>query len=189
MSKNKHHRASVVAGLNAQTTGPTQQPTQEKTMEAAPQDTVAQAETPPLSTMEQTGPTAKQMAAAEEANQLRLKKIAEGQQEETPRSVSLSEAAKGYDALHDAMREHAAKTAANRKVYTPPPRTPNQMSRLQEELEAGAKRVAAAEAQKAASRPIRPDGNKEGFTTPVYRPNDVVPDPISGGMKGFSPDV
>ena len=160
-------------------------------MEAQQQDTQATAETLLPSAPEASGPTAKQLAAAEEANQVRRLKLAQ-QQEAPPEPAAVpivDVAARGYDALHEQFRQHNAKQA-KKKEYVPPPRTANQMSRLQEELEAGARRVADAEARQAAAKPVVPvDGNKEGFTTPVYRPNDVVPDPISGGVKGFSPDV
>lgn len=154
------------------------------------QDTQAQTEMPPLSAAEPTGPTAKELAAAEEANQVRMRQLAEQQVAPPPEPpVHIAEvAARGYDALQEQFRRHN-ENVAKKKEYVPPPRTPNQMSRLQEELEAGAKAVERARAQQMASRPEPVDGNKEGFTTPVYRPNDVVPDPISGGVKGFSPDV
>lgn len=135
--------------------------------------------------------TAKQMAAAEEANTVRAKALSERANEEPEKpAVAISEvAARGYDALNEQFRLHNERTKAAHREYVPPPRTERQMSALEEELEAGRKVQQRAEAQKAASQPVKPDGGKEGFTTPVYRPNDVVPDPIKGGMKGFSPDV
>lgn len=59
------------------------------------------------------------------------------------------------------------------KEYVPPPRTERQMSQLEEELEAGRRRVAFNEAQQAA-RPPRPKAEvaAEGSTVPVMRPND-----------------
>lgn len=155
-------------------------------------------ETPAAASPEVNALTAKAMAAAEEANGLRAKQLSDAQQQEDniPSTPISSVAARGYDALQEAFANHNAKTA-RKAPYIPPPRTERQMSALQEELEAGAKRVAANAAQQAAAKPNKVDGNKEGFTTPVYRPNDVVPDPIInkpsggsvGGTRGFSPDV
>lgn len=146
---------------------------------------------------EVSGPTAKELAAVEEANQARaLKIIAQHQEAPIPPAASVREvASKGYDFLQEQFRQHNERSKP--KAYVPPPRTQNQMDRLKEELEAGARRVAAAEAQQAAAQPNTTDLRKEGFTTPVFRPNDVVPDPIIdrpsggavGGTRGFSPDV
>lgn len=187
MSKHKHH-ASQRGDPNAPTTAPTEPSTppatQEKTMEASQDQTTV---LPP----EQIGLTTKQMAAAEEINAARS--IALAQQQEKPAeeipTTTLADAAKGYDALHEAFRQHNEKTKAAHKEYTPPPRTARQMSALEEELQAGARSVARAEAQRAASRPEPVDGNKEGFMTPVFRPNDSVPDPTTGKLGLFSPDV
>lgn len=134
--------------------------------------------------------TAKQMAAAEEINALRAKQLSDAQQEGPDHAaVPIADlAARGYDALHQAREAHRAK-AARAAPYVPPPRTDRQMSVLEEELQAGARAVERNRAQQAASRPAPADPRKEGFTTPVYRPGDVVPDPIAKGMKGFSPDV
>ena len=202
MSKHKHH-ASQRGEPNAPTTAHTeaspQPPNQEKTMEASKE---ASAEQSPVETgleasAEVSGPTAKELAAAEEANQARALRIAAQQQEApAPAPVNIREvAARGYDALQEQFRRHNENSKP--KEYTPPPRTDRQMSALQEELEAGARRVAATVAQQAAALPNTTDLRKEGFTTPVYRPNDVVPDPIIdkpsggavGGTRGFSPDV
>lgn len=88
--------------------------------------------------------------------------------------------------LLDALREHAKKSEA--VEYVPPPRTARQMSALEEELEAGRRAQAKAEAQQA-SRPVNPaEPVKEGFTTPVYRPGDAVPDPVTGKLGVFSPE-
>ena len=199
MSKNKHRHASTEAASSAPTTELTPQPTQEKTMEATQQNTEPTAETIPPSAAEPIGPTAKEMAAAEEVNQARLLRQAQMQQEEVVISaVPLADvAARGYDALQEQFKRHN-EAVAKKKEYVPPPRTPNQMNRLQEELEAGARAVERAKAQQAARPPQEPPvGNKEGFTTPVYRPDNVVPDPMNAltnpgkeGLKGvFSPDA
>ncbi len=138
---------------------------------------------------EPTGPTAKQLAAVEEQNQLRALKLIEQQnQPPAPPPVDIREvAARGYDALQEQFKRHAE--ASKKKEYVPPPRTARQMEALQEELEAGRRVSERAAAQAAAAKPPKVDASKEGFINPVYRPNDVVPDPISGGMKGFSADV
>jgi hypothetical protein len=153
----------------------------EKTMEAAQ-------EKPPEAAVEPTpelSVTAKQMAAAEEINAARL--VANAKAEalkaaladvEEPSIVNL--AAQGQDALHEALRAHRDRP---KPEYAPPPRTERQMSALQEELEAGRRAQQKAEAQQA-NRPVeKSDLNKEGFTTPVYRPGDMVPDPMLGNGK------
>lgn len=164
-------------------------------MEAIQQNTEVTAETSPPSAVEVSGPTAKQLALAEEENAARLVKQAQAQNAEVVESVPLVQAmAGGIDGLHEQFRRHNEQ-AAKKKEYVPPPRTANQMSRLQEELEAGAKAVARAQAQQAARPPQEPPvGNKEGFTTPVYRPDNIVPDPMltgsgKAGAKEFSPDA
>lgn len=133
---------------------------------------------------EQTGPTAKQMAAAEEQNQLRMKQLAaqaEAPPEPEPTSI-MEVASRGYDALQEAFAKH---NAIKPKEYVPPPRTERQMSALEEELEAGRRRVAQNEAQQASRPQPKPEPAKEGFTTPVYRPGDMVPDPTSPATSGF----
>lgn len=122
-------------------------------------------------------PTAKEMAAAEEANSVRLQKLAAQQEAPpAPAPVNIVEvAARGYDALQEAFAKHNAKKPPE---YVPPPRTARQMSALEEELEAGRRSQQRAEAQLAAAKPPVVDLNKEGFTTPTYRPGDAVPDPI-----------
>ena len=95
-------------------------------------------------------------------------------------------AAKGMDALHEALRQHQ-----NRPVpeYVPPPRTSRPMSALQEELEAGRRAQARAQAQAQVAAEARAVAGKrnaanEGFTTPVHRPGDVVPDPTIPSLSG-----
>lgn len=198
MSNKNRPRLSLKGEANALTTEPTQRPPVEINADLSKERSMeASQETMPAAPAETTGPTAKQMAAAEEANALRMKRLAEQQQQEPePASTPISDvAARGYDALHEAFRQHNEKTA-RKKEYVPPPRTEKQMANLNEELEAGARAVARAQAQREASQPNRVDVRKEGFTTPVYRPGDVVPDPIVnkqagfvGGTRGFSPDV
>lgn len=121
--------------------------------------------------------TAKQMAAAEEVNAARLKGLMDAEQKAAeegayePMSI-LGLAAQGREALLEGLRQHAERTAV--KEYIPPPRTARQMSQLEEELEAGRRSQQRAEAQQAA-RPVDPTPPNEGFTTPVHRPGDFVP--------------
>jgi len=90
-------------------------------------------------------------------------------------------ASQGRDALLEAMRKHAEKKPA---PYVPPPMTERQLSRREEELEAGRRAVARAQAQQA-MRPVpTEDRTKEGYTTPVYRPGDAVPDPTIDAPNG-----
>lgn len=139
---------------------------------------------------ETPGLTAKQMAAAEEANQARLLKLAQQQEEaavpKEPAPMITDVVSQGYDALHEQFRRHNEMNKP--KEYVPPPRTERQMTALEEELAAGARAVARAEAAKRAQVP-KADLNKEGFTTPVYRPGSAVPDPVRGGLKEFGPDA
>lgn len=136
----------------------------------------------------QAGPTAKEMAAIEELNSARIKAqiereqaIAEGAARETPTLIEV--AAQGMDALHEALRQRSQEAPP---PYVPPPRTERQMSQLQEELEAGRRAQQRAEAQQA-SRPVeKADLNKEGFTTPAYRPNNMVPDPVTGKLGAIT---
>lgn len=134
----------------------------------------------------QAGPTAKEMAAAEEVNAARNKARIEREQvlaEGKPEGPTLIEvAAQGMDALHQAIQLRSQEKAPE---YVPPPRTERQMTALQEELEAGRRTQQRAEAQQA-SRPVeKTDVGKEGFTTPVYRPDNMVPDPMLGlGAQG-----
>lgn len=132
---------------------------------------------------EQTGPTAKQMAAAEEANQTRLRQLAAQAEEPPPEPpVNIVEvAARGYDALQEAFAKH---NAIKPKAYVPPPRTPRQMEALQEELEAGRRAGERAAAQQAARPQPKEDPKKEGFTTPAYRPGNLVPDPTIPATGG-----
>lgn len=135
-------------------------------------------EQPPAPPAEQIGPTAKQMAAVEEANAKRL--IDQGHADEAralaaewkpPNLRDL--AAKGRDALAQGLRQQPPKPA-----YVPPQMTDRQKTQLQEEMEAGAKRVRDAEARKiVAGHPTLPPprDNNEGLTTPVYRPGEHVP--------------
>ena len=113
---------------------------------------------------------------------------------ETKEFVSLAGlASQGREALLDALRAHAEKP---KPVYTPPAMTERQLSNREEELEAGRRAVARATAQ-ADQRPApTEDRTKEGYTTPVFRPTDQVPDPtvdapsgVVAGTKQFSPDA
>lgn len=131
------------------------------------------------------GPTAKEMAAAEELNAARLKAQADREQQvaekaaEEPVSI-IGLAAQGRDVLLDQLRQHAERT--KKPEYVPPPRTERQMAQLEAELEAGRRSQARAQAQLDARPAPVQDVGKEGFTTPVYRPDNMVPDPIKGGM-------
>lgn len=136
----------------------------------------------------QSGPTAKEMAAVEEINSARIKAqiereqaVAENSARESPTLIEV--AAQGMDALHAAI---LARSQEVPPPYVPPPRTERQMSQLQEELEAGRRAQQRAEAQQA-SRPVeKTDMGKEGFTTPVYRPDNMVPDPMTGKMGAIT---
>ena len=146
--------------------------------------------------MEQSGPTAKQMAEMEALNAERARRqieIANAQADKAEPVPIADIAARGYDALHEAFRRHNENNKP--KEYVPPPRTERQMSALQEELEAGRRAQARAEAQKLAAAPVPPPSPNEGFTTPVYRPGDVVPDPTIpaansvAGTRQYGPDA
>lgn len=125
--------------------------------------------------------TAKQMAEAEEINMVRTRALIEQQNAEPAKGPMpiIELAAGGYEELHAAMKRHGENKP---KEYIPPPRTERQMSQLEEELEAGRRAQQKAQAQYD-SRPIlQADPHKEGFTTPVYRPDGMVPDPMTGKM-------
>lgn len=102
-------------------------------------------------------------------------------------------AAKGRDHLLQKMREHSANTAA-KAAYVPPPLTDRQRERLEMEMAAGKRANAKAQAQ-ADFRPVPPKDKSEGYSTPVHRPANVVPDPkltatpFAAGTKQYSPDV
>lgn len=103
-------------------------------------------------------------------------------------------AAKGRDHLLERMRDHARKTAANKEAYVPPPITEAQKTKRDEELEAGRRAQAKHQAQWD-SRPVPKRDPTEGVATPVFRPGDVVPDPVltagnfAAGTRKFGPDV
>lgn len=147
---------------------------------------------------EASGLTDKQQAQLEEnaaaeafATRRREEAVAEERKDE-PVSI-LNLAGKGHDALHEAMRR--ANEANKPKPYTPPAMTERQLSAREEELEAGRRAVAKATEQ-FANRPQPPKPTvKDGFTTPVHRPNDVVPDPLlraghsAAGTRTFGADA
>jgi hypothetical protein len=191
MSRKNRPLLSLRGEVNVPTTEPIAQPLAEpnapipeKIMEVSvdknPNPAVTQAEV----SAEPTGPTAKEMAAAEEQNLARVKAIIERQQAEAearavePISI-LGLAAQGMDALHDAIRAHNAQSAV--KEYIPPPRTERQMTQLEAELEAGRRAQQKAQAQQDA-RPVPVRDLSEGVTNPVHRPNDMVPDPMTGKL-------
>lgn len=130
----------------------------------------------------QIGPTAKQMAAVEEENAKRMIDQIKADQLRAEQADYKAEplinlATKGRQALEDAMRSQRAKEAA-KPAYVPPPMTDRQKTALQEEMEAGRKRVELAEAQKVrAGHPTLPPprDNNEGLNTPVYRDGEHVP--------------
>lgn len=184
MSNKNRQRLSLKGDQNALTTVDSEQqqaapstPIQEKTMEA--QTETQSAEAVPE-------PTAKQMAEAEAINAQRLRQQIDNQNiPPPPEPVMLVEiASRGYDALHEAHRQASEHKVAE---YVPPPRTARQMSALQEELEAGRQAQQRAEAHQKLHRPPgAEDAAKEGLNTPVYRPNDVVPDPMTGRLGAIA---
>lgn len=195
MSRKNRPLLSLRGEVNVLTTEPIAQPPAEpnapipeKIMEASMEKNDSPAATTAEASAEPTGPTAKEMAAAEEQNLARVKAIIERQQAEAearavePISI-IGLAAQGMDALHDAIRQHNEQSAV--KEYIPPPRTERQMSQLEAELEAGRRAQQKAEAQQAA-RPVPPRDPNEGFTNPVHRPNDMVPDPMTGKLGPIS---
>lgn len=135
-------------------------------------------------------------AAEEKALADRLKASREEQDEAEKKNDEpvniMNLAGKGYDQLHEAMRK--AQEANKKPEYVPPPMTERQLTAREEELEAGRRSQRKAQEQWD-NRPQPKAPVSEGFTTPVYRPNDVVPDPLlragpsAAGTKKFSPDV
>jgi hypothetical protein len=131
--------------------------------------------------------------SAQRVAQARNESEAAGKEMERNENVLGSLAAQGRDRLLAKLREHASKP---KPAYVPPPMTDRQRERLEEEMNAGAKAVARAQAQQVA-RPIPPrDPREPGPSTPVHRPDNVVPDPIlrdttgfAAGTKVYSPDV
>lgn len=121
--------------------------------------------------------SAKLLAAQEELASLKLKQAAEAVQTEAasrndePITI-IGLAAQGMDVLHDAIRKHNAQPAI--PAYSPPPMTERQIAAREEELAAGRRTQAKAQAQWD-SRPIPEKVPNEGFTTPVHRPADFVP--------------
>jgi hypothetical protein len=190
MSKKHRHRPFQRVDLNDATTAqPTAQketimaPTQQEVMDQS----AAKEEAP-------QGPTAKQMALAEEQNLARKLKLLQQQNEPPPPKPALLEEAlaQGYEGLEAQMKRQAE--AAKPREYVPPPRTARQMSALEEELEAGRKTQQRAQAQLEEAQRLRAahaaaEAAKEGFTTPVYRPNDLVPDPITGKLGTYRADT
>jgi hypothetical protein len=159
-------------------------------MPSAEEQTAAPTEaTKAEAVQEPIGLTAKEMAAAEEQNAARAKAIIDRQQaqltaaqeaDERPTLIGL--AAQGMDALHDAIRANSQTPVAD---YIPPPRTERQMTQLEQELEAGRRAQQKAQAQQDA-RPVPVKDVSEGFTNPVHRPGDMVPDPMTGRMGPIS---
>ncbi len=81
-------------------------------------------------------------------------------------------ASRGRDALVDQLRKHMVNSAP--KEYTPPGLTDRQAARLKEEMDAGRRASERSAAQSALARQPKPDPTV-GYTVPVYRPADHVP--------------
>lgn len=163
---------------------------QEKPMEAPPEVTATVTADPAPQEAPELTMTAKQMAAAEEENSRRALEISKQQNQppppESPPLVELLD--KGIDAIDEAMRAHNMR--AQLPNYVPPPRTDRQMTQLEEELEAGRQAgMRAAEQQRvnqeARARAAAEERAKQGFTTPVHRPGDAVPDPTKPAPSGY----
>lgn len=142
----------------------------EKSPEAA---TAPNAEKPTL--------TLKSQAAAEEKEVARLKALSDEQQKEpeveNPFVDIAALASTGRDNLLAQLRAH--RETQERETYVPPVPTARQQSQTEREMEAGRNAVARHAAQQA-SRPIPQKDPTEGTSTPAFRPNSVVPDPIAG---------
>jgi len=138
---------------------------------------------------EQSAPSLKDQAAAEEANAARMKRAVDAQQEDpsapAPQEqfVSLGELA-SYEQLHAAFEQQRD---AKVKAYVPPPMTERQLSAREEEFEAGRRAVARATAQLAnrpAPTPNALELSAAGQNTPVFRPGSLVPDPTIAKQDG-----
>jgi hypothetical protein len=114
--------------------------------------------------------------------------------EEMERTTLIGAAAKGRESLLAKLRDHSQKP---KEVYIPPPMTERQLSRREEEMEAGRRAVAKQQAQ-ITHRPVPPHDSREGGpSTPIHRPGNLVPDPglmtngsspaFVAGTKVFSP--
>lgn len=174
---------------------------QEKKMEAPQlnsEDTVVEDQAAiETSTANREAAALEEQLAAERIAQARAmnEAAAEAKPAPAPEETMGSLASKGRDALLERLRAREAEK--NVPSYVPPPRTERQLSQLELEMEAGRRAVAKHQAQLAA-RPNPPANHvKEGFSTPVYRPGDVVPDPkvppspegFAAGTKPYSADV
>ena len=95
-------------------------------------------------------------------------------------------AAQGREKLLDALRAHADKP---KPVYVPPPMTERQLSAREQELEAGRRAVKKAEEQLALRPQPVADPKTDGFSTPAHRPNNMVPDPVTGKLGLITPDA
>jgi hypothetical protein len=183
MSKNHRHRPSLKGDPNAVTTAPTEQhqeapnePMQERPMEAVQEKTQeVSAETEKLKNRE-AADREEALQAQAIAQVKALNDAAEGKAGAEPLSL-LTVAASGRDKLADAFKEHNRKVAENKKEYVPPAMTARQLANREEEFAAGRAASERAAAQ-LASRPQPKTDLKEGFTSPMYRPGDAVPDPM-----------
>ncbi len=139
---------------------------------------------------EQSAPSLKDQAAAEEANAARMKLASDAQQTDPSAAlapqeqfVSLGELA-SYEQLHAAFEQQRD---AKVKAYVPPPMTERQLSAREEEFEAGRRAVARATAQLAnrpAPTPNALELSAAGQNTPVFRPGTLVPDPTIAKQDG-----
>jgi hypothetical protein len=167
----------------------------------------ATTETPPEAPTEQPVAAAPEdsprlLAELEAENAERARRLIQKRNDEAARAAEqpisiMGLAAQGREALAEGMRRHRERT---KPIETPPPpMTERQMTATQLEIEAG-RRTQARHAAQQAHRPVPKKDPNEGFTTPVYRPGDVVPDPtlpaISGpgglsaaGTRKYGPDA
>ena len=95
-------------------------------------------------------------------------------------------AAQGREALLDALRAHTDKP---KPEYVPPAMTERQLAAREAEFEAGRRSVARAQAQDALRPQPVADPKTEGFSTPTHRPNNMVPDPVTGKLGLITPDA
>jgi len=129
---------------------------------------------------------AAKIKAAEEASKLAAEAVGD-KNVEPEEFVSIAGlAAQGREKLLDALRAHADKP---KPVYVPPPMTERQLSAREQELEAGRRAVKKAEEQLALRPQPVANPKTEGFTTPAHRPNNMVPDPVTGKLGLITPDA
>jgi hypothetical protein len=128
----------------------------------------------------------REAAALEEkmqAEKLAAIKAANEKAEQAEEEPLVSVAARGREYLMEKMREHAEKS--KKAEYVPPPMTDRMRANINAEMEAGRRAQAKHEAQQA-SRPVPVKEKWDGSNTKVYRPGDVVPDPMASGANQFA---